>query len=77
MDASGAGFICHVAHFDSFAPILWARGPTEGQLSPRGIIGKEQSGGQSRGARRNPHPGTPDKLAKALDVSPGELLEDL
>ena len=39
-------------------------------VSPSTIVAIE------RGDRPNPHPGTLGKLAKALEVSPAELLED-
>ena len=39
-------------------------------VSPSTIVAIE------RGERSNPHPGTLGKLAKALEVSPADLLED-
>ena len=39
-------------------------------VSPSTIVAIE------RGERPNPHPGTLGKLAKALEVSPADLLED-
>jgi transcriptional regulator with XRE-family HTH domain len=49
---------------------------TQEQLAERSGVSASSIVAIERGDRPNPHPGTLGKLAKALDVSPADLLSD-
>lgn len=49
---------------------------TQVQLAEQAGVSQSTIAQIENGARLNPHPGTLGKLAKALDVSPADLLED-
>ena len=49
---------------------------TQAQLAERANVSQSTIAQIENGDRPNPHPGTLGKLAKALDVSPADLLSD-
>ncbi|MDP8939250.1 MAG: helix-turn-helix domain-containing protein [Actinomycetota bacterium] len=49
---------------------------TQAQLAERANVSQSTIAQIENGDRPSPHPGTLGKLAKALDVSPADLLED-
>jgi transcriptional regulator with XRE-family HTH domain len=49
---------------------------TQIQLAAASGVSQSTIAQIERGARPTPHPGTLGKLAKALEVSPADLLED-